>query len=757
MRAVALLLAALSGSAAALQFGTGIYDITGPAADVNLMGYAAPEQTAQGIHFRLRARAFVAHDPETEKRIAFVSADTGMGSDLVNMRVVEKLTEKLGSAYYTIDNLCISGTHTHSTPAGFLQYVLFQVTSWGFVQESFDALVDGIVEAVAAAHTNLKDGAMHANVGEVDDANINRSPTAYDRNPDDEKAQYKYNTDHDMTLLKITDGDGVGMGQFNWFAVHGTSMNNTNRLLSGDNRGYASYLFEREINGPTETVAPGHGDFVAAFASTNLGDVSPNTMGAKCLDTGLPCDAITSTCDGRNEMCVAFGPGTNGDNMESTEIIATKQYDVAKTLYDTAETQGTAVEGPVDYRHMFVHMPTYNVSLPDSAGEATLCPPAMGYAFAAGTTDGPGMFDFTQGDNSSNPFWNAIAGLLSKPTDEEIACQSPKPILLNTGDIDDPYEWDPAIVPVQILRVGQVFILAVPSEFTTMAGRRLRDAVKAQLVADGAVASADEAIVVISGLSNTYSSYTTTYEEYQAQRYEGASTVYGPNTHRAYVELFEGLASALAKGESVDPGPSPPDLTDKQISLLPSVILDGVAVESGKWYGDIETDLNGGSFKNDGSAEATVTFNSACPRNDRKTQGSFLTVERKVADATSSEWMGTAPFCAAHVKDCAEAGLVYVQSSDSGDGHSCMTGMKVQCDNSQWVTVATDGDVETVFHWYRSSVASDRSYAEVKWKVPAGTPAGTYRISHSGTYLDGLDRKYYDFTGASEAFTVVGA
>ena len=68
--------------------------------------------------------------------------------------------------------------------------MLFQVTSWGFVQESFDALVDGIVEAVAAAHSNLRDGSMHANVGEVDEANINRSPTAYDRNPDEEKAQY---------------------------------------------------------------------------------------------------------------------------------------------------------------------------------------------------------------------------------------------------------------------------------------------------------------------------------------------------------------------------------------------------------------------------------------------------------------------------------------------------------------------------------------------------------------------------------------
>jgi neutral ceramidase len=32
---------------------------------------------------------------------------------------------------------------------------------------------------------------------------------------------------------------------------------------------------------------PGKGRFVAAFAATNLGDVSPNTAGPKCIDTGV--------------------------------------------------------------------------------------------------------------------------------------------------------------------------------------------------------------------------------------------------------------------------------------------------------------------------------------------------------------------------------------------------------------------------------------------------------------------------------------
>ena len=66
------------------------------------------------------------------------------------------------------------------------------------------------------------------------------------------------------------------------------------------------------------------GPFVAAFASANLGDVSPNTDGPLCRDTGLPCDAVTSTCQGSSEQCIAFGPGS--DMYESTKIIAERQY-----------------------------------------------------------------------------------------------------------------------------------------------------------------------------------------------------------------------------------------------------------------------------------------------------------------------------------------------------------------------------------------------------------------------------------------------
>lgn len=70
--------------------GMGSYDITGPAADVNMMGYANTEQVASGVHFRLRARSFIVAEKHGN-RVAFVNLDACMGSQLVMMKVVERL------------------------------------------------------------------------------------------------------------------------------------------------------------------------------------------------------------------------------------------------------------------------------------------------------------------------------------------------------------------------------------------------------------------------------------------------------------------------------------------------------------------------------------------------------------------------------------------------------------------------------------------------------------------------------------------
>ena len=65
-----------------------------------------------------------------------------------------------------------------------------------------------------------------------------------------------------------------------------------------------------------------------------------------------------------------------------------------------------------------------------------------------------------------------------------------------------------------------IAFLSFLSEFTTMAGRRLRDAVKRHLKSSGNKEMSGEIHIVIAGLANGYSQYVTTFEEYQAQIYE---------------------------------------------------------------------------------------------------------------------------------------------------------------------------------------------------------------------------------------------
>lgn len=80
--------------------------------------------------------------------------------------------------------------------------------------------------------------------GELLDAGVNRSPSAYLNNPAEERQKYDYNVDKEMTLLKFVDLEWGPIGSFNWFATHGTSMSRTNSLISGDNKGAAARFME---------------------------------------------------------------------------------------------------------------------------------------------------------------------------------------------------------------------------------------------------------------------------------------------------------------------------------------------------------------------------------------------------------------------------------------------------------------------------------------------------------------------------------
>ncbi|KAL8236725.1 hypothetical protein R6Q59_017806 [Mikania micrantha] len=151
--------------------------------------------------------------------------------------------------------------------------------------------------------------------------------------------------------------------------------------------------------------------FVSAFCQSNCGDVSPNVLGAFCTDTGLPCDFNHSTCGGKNELCYGRGPGYP-DEFESTRIIGERQFKKASDLFTRASEK---LNGKIDFRHTYLDFSKIEVTLPKQGGgseSVKTCPAAMGFAFAAGTTDGPGAFDFKQGDNTGNPFWKLVRNVL---------------------------------------------------------------------------------------------------------------------------------------------------------------------------------------------------------------------------------------------------------------------------------------------------------------------------------------------------------
>jgi neutral ceramidase len=107
-----------------------------------------------------------------------------------------------------------------------------------------------------------------------------------------------------------------------------------------------------------------------------------------------------------------------------------------------------------------------------------------------------------------------------------------------------------------------------------MAGRRLRQAVQDIAVEKGI----GNPVITIAGLANSYTHYVTTFEEYAGQRYEAASTLYGPHTLSAYIQEFQRLTRDLLEDKPSTSDHPPDDLSKWQLSLIPPVELDMVAI-----------------------------------------------------------------------------------------------------------------------------------------------------------------------------------
>jgi neutral ceramidase len=622
--------------------GRGMADVTGPAFGVQLWGFGRQDQISEGLHIRQSARAFIIADSDRAKRIAFVSVDIGSIEHHITLEVLDRLQQQFGDSYQ-LGNVILSATHTHSTPSGYWHSRSDNGLDGGFYPEHFDNIVAGIVEAITKAHKDLQPGNIYVNKGRVENAGINRSLIAYEQNSVLERQAYADTIDKDMTLLKFVDDTG-DIGMINWLPVHPTSMTFFNRLISGDHKGYASLNIERK-KGVTYS---GNNEFVAAFAQSNAGDVTPNLN----LDN--------------------TGPGE--DDFDSTKIIGERQADVALTLFENASE---LLKGDLDSRQIYIDMSQYEVRGEfTGAGEQRTCPSAYGYSFAGGSTeDGGGHFLFSEGMTEQNIFLDFLIGVLidaPKWTESVRECQSPKAILFVTGAGNPPLQSQ--IRSITIARIGQVAILALPTEITTMAGRRLRETVQTYL-GDWTTH------VILAGYSNGYAGYVTTPEEYFLQQYEGGHTLHGRWTLPAYQQVVAELASALKNNEVVDQTIAYDDWRDKSPAQH---LYDGSAGASGDRSGKrIHQDI-------------------AIPLAKRKYQkGDVITANFYSGNPTAT-----------YDREQIFMGLEMLQGTS-------------------WIEIGNDYDWSTKIRWVQDD-ESKGLIVRLSWQSDKDTQSGQYRIRHKG-------------------------
>lgn len=629
---------AYADTASNYLIGRGMADITGPAYGIQMWGFGRDDQLTEGLHIRQRARAFIIAEPDNGKRLVFVSADIGSIEHNITLEVVDRL-KALYQDLYTLDNVILSATHTHAAAGGYWHSRVELGLAGAFYPEHYEHIVAGLVTAIVSAHEGLAPGSILIDKGDVEGAGINRSLVAYEQNPEEERAAYAGPMDKEMTLLKFV-GETGPVGMINWFAVHPTSMTYYNRLISGDHKGYASLAFEKQMGVGYDSAD----DFVAAFAQSTPGDITPNLN-------------LNNT-----------GPGK--DDFESTAIIGTRQLETALALFESASEP---LAGPLDYRRLYVDMSNVQVEGRfTNAGPQNTCPSAYGYSFAGGSTeDGGGHFLFEEGMTEQRFYLDFLIGFLTGAPDWTPAvkeCQAPKAILFETGTGTPPIQSQ--IRSVGIARIGQLVIVTLPTEVTTMSARRIKASVREAL---GPWAKH----IVIAGYVNGYAGYVTTPEEYLIQQYEAGHTLHGRWTLPAYQQVLVRLAEALESGEAV---------TDE-------IIYDD-------WRGrSVATSLHDGSA--DGIPEGQA-FGGALPL----AQSTYAVGDVVVAEF----WSG----------------------NPSADLQGVSSFLRIERElDDNWVRVASDGDWETKIRW-RSGEKDDQLVAQVIWETPDDLDPGTYRITHFG-------------------------
>jgi neutral ceramidase len=643
-------------------------DVTGSASGVTMMGYVDFKQKSAGFATRQYARAVVLQESSGAHAVALVVVDSCQITSGMREEVVKIIDQKTNGVLNS-QNIMLVATHTHSAPGGLSHYNLYSLSTLGFSEYTYKAMVEGSVKAIENAYKAMTPGRIYVSNGNVKKLNANRSPLAYAENPAEEKDKYNSNVNKMMTVLRFDDLAGQALGMFSWFAVHATTVESDNTLIDSDNKGFAGLVFEKAFDS-SQYSAPGK-KFVAAFATMEGGDSTPSVEGDLDGDGDWDCTANT------NDGCIKYSGGLHATS--------------ALTLF---ASRGAPIQGPLDSVLHFIDMSQIEVT-PEFSGKNEIqktCQAALGISMFAGIAPdhaGVGKEGVRCGEQRFI-FGNIMCdGIVDQ-------CHYPKPVALNLGG-KKPSPWAPDRLPIQIMRLGQLAFAAVPQEFTTMSGRRTRSVVQSIMGPQQGVEQ-----VLLAGYANAYAGYVATFEEYQLQLYEGASTHFGPWTQAAYTQEIANLAKIMGKPEATRAG---------LLNKLKPRDLSAERRVPAKTYGlDRSYPLRNFGF---------------CVLDVRASY--------KQGEGLSAEFVGADLDHALH------------------QGEPIAEIVRIENNNKKTVVV-TDEDYELKVIWNDKLLG--HSSVTVKWTIPQDFPAGTYQIHYRAKAKVSAEGTLTNFQGYSSNFVV---
>jgi neutral ceramidase len=533
--------------------GTAKAGITAFTKGVGMMGYGMFHQSVEEVETPLFARAVVLE--AGGRKMAWVNAEICF----ITLAIKEAVMEEIAPLGFTEEAVMLTAQHTHSGPGGYSHFALYNMSIPGFVPEVFQAIVDGIVDAILCAERQMRPAAIRRASGEFSpDLNVafNRSLAAYNSNPEivEKVAEKDANLalDRSMLLFRFDALDGTPLATWNFFGVHATSISNDGHRICSDNNGHAAALMER-------------GGVISVFAQRKAGDVTPNFI----------FDRKKRWTRGKSE-----------DDFESARDNGRLQFDLAaKLARDAVDREAMPVM--IDTMLAWVDFSKAAVDPEFSLGEqdARTGPACHGVGFARGTREGPGMpavlAEVATILSRGLRAWELFASRWMTPEHAESVrikyrTQGTKDILLETGERrilgfrnigklplpgwadgglaafkrfyangslgEKP--WIPQVLPLQLVILGDCAFAGVPGEVTTIAGRRIEKTLLEILSGRGV------AEVVVASYCNGYCGYFSTFEEYEVQAYEGGHTVFGKHSLGAMQTKFKQMALELLKPET---------------------------------------------------------------------------------------------------------------------------------------------------------------------------------------------------------------